>query len=81
MVLLGYIYTKLSSLHKGEISDKEEIEKLIEQTREYYDQKYFELRKQQESDRMEIETKISTVNLAIQRKPKSSKENNYYGWG
>ena len=79
-------------LDKETLSDKEELYAIITQLKEEVNEKIDDrqeevhkrmdtLQKEQNNDRLANESKFSTLNLGMQRQPKTSQERASYGWG
>lgn len=65
---------------KGKVEDRQEIETSLELMEAKIQKEIEQLKRTQDKDRMDAETKFSTINLSIQRPNKQKSEKNY-GWG
>jgi len=79
LMAVSFLY-KLK-LDKDILTDKEELKAIISQLEEKVNDKLDILQKAQDNDRLAAEGKFSTLNLGMQRQPKSSAEKGNYGWG
>ena len=76
---LSFLY-KLK-LDKDILTDKEELKTIISQLEDNVNKKMDKLEKTQINDRLAAEGKFSTLNLGMQRQPKTPQEKATYGWG
>ena len=69
-----------AKLDKDKLTDREELNTIIAQLEVKVNSKYEELKKVQDGDRLAAESKFSTLNLGMQRQPKTPQEKASYGW-
>ena len=81
IVLMSGLFLSTIKMSKDELSDKDELTAIISQLEENVNNKYVELKKIQDNDRLSAENKFSTINLGVQRQSKQTKDKAYNGWG
>ena len=79
--LMSSLFLYTMKLNSSELSDKEDIKDIIAQLEEKVNERMDNIQKDQDSDRLAAESKFSTLNLGMQRKPKQPQEKAPFGWG
>ena len=79
--LMSISFVKKLMMDKEIISDKEDLKAIISQLEEKVNNKYDELTKIQNNDRLAADSKFSTLNLGVQRQTRQPKDKAYNGWG
>ena len=81
ITLMSFSFLYKLNLDKDILTDKEELKTIISQLESKVNKKIDEIEKGQNRDRVAAEGKFSTLNLGLQRQPKTPQEKATYGWG
>jgi hypothetical protein len=83
ITLMSMSFAYKLKLDKDVLTDKDELKSIIAQLEEKVNSNYHELHKSSDNHRLELENKISTLNLGLQRSvnAKEGREKTAYGWG